>query len=320
MIAATALLDEDQIRRCIDRPKLIAQLRDAFGSDLWARGQVPRRTVVTQTEPFGAFGAMPAYSAASRLFVTKVAAFVATSDHLSSPAVHAVVVAMSTQTGEVLAILDGAEITRQKSAAITAVVTDLCTPQRRLRFGLVGTGQQARAQFAGVSAVRELDEVRVYSRNPANVRRLVAELRVLLSGGTVVAADSIEDAVAGADVVSTATTSWQPLVDPATLPEHVHVNCVGAHTTDSREVAHSALAGTTVIVEDRETAVQEAGAIHDRALDLTDLVTCADDTLRERRTVFSSTGHASIDLVTTEHVLRSRDILHAPPTDAGEGR
>lgn len=105
------------------------------------------------------------------------------------------------------------------------------------------------------------------------------------------------------DVIATATTSVLPLPIATDLPEHVHINCMGAHTTRSRELPHSLLAAATLVVEDIETAVAEAGEIHRTAIDLAALESGGHTGLDGRPTVFSSTGHASLDLITCAHLV-----------------
>ncbi|MER7754728.1 ornithine cyclodeaminase family protein [Kitasatospora sp. NPDC097643] len=277
-----------------------ALLHESLRSGALRRMSVPLRQTVE--DGHGTRGlAMPALSPDLGLYVVKTA----TITDGNGPTVTSVVPVFSTATGELLEVLDGAAVTNLKCAAVTALVTDHCAAPAAAELAIVGSGVQAWQQYLGVTAVRGITRVRVHSRTPAGAAALCARIRAT-GAVEAVACASVEEATEGADVVSTATTSVLPLPLAADLPAHVHVNCMGAHTTASREVPHELLAAATVVVEDVPTAVAEAGGIHRDALDLHALLDRADrdpDALWRGPTVFSSTGHASLDLVTCAHLV-----------------
>src|SRR5262249_50693579 len=93
------------------------------------------------------------------------------------------------------------------------------------------------------------------------------------------------------------------------LAHHVHINCVGAHTEGSREVPRELLQKSVLIVEDRPTAISEAGEIHRGAIEIKELPALDPSELRKRPSIFSSTGHAFLDLLATAHVLRHAGLL-----------
>ncbi|WP_406280780.1 ornithine cyclodeaminase family protein [Embleya sp. NBC_00896] len=272
-------------------------MRDGLRGGAVRRMIVPMRQVV-EDERGVRFVSMPAVSADHGLYIAKTA----TIAHGPGPTVTSVVPVFSTATGELLAVLDGTAVTNLKCAAVTAVVTDRCAAPDSAVLGIIGSGVQAWHQYLGVSAVREISRVRVHSRTAAHAEALCERIRAA-GRARAVACASAAEATFGADVVSTATTSVLPLPIAADLPDHVHINCMGAHTPQSRELPRSLLAAGTLIVESVETAVAEAGEIHRAALDLEALETGDHTRLDGRTTVFSSTGHASLDLITCAHLV-----------------
>lgn len=275
-------------------------IRTALSSGAVRRMAVPLRQVVAD-EHGSRFLAMPAVSADFGLYISKTAAIT----DGPGPTVASVVPVFSTATGELIEVLDGAAVTNLKCAAVTAVVTDRCAARDAAVLGIVGSGVQAWQQYLGVSAVRAITQVRVHSRTAAHAEALCERIRAAGPAEAVVCG-SAEQAGSGADVLSTATTSVLPLPIATDLPDHVHINCMGAHTTDSRELSHTALAAATLVVEDVGTAVAEAGQVHRTAIDLEALETGRHPGLRGRPTIFSSTGHASLDLITCAHLLARR--------------
>ncbi|WP_439677210.1 ornithine cyclodeaminase family protein [Embleya sp. MST-111070] len=273
-------------------------IREALHSGAVRRMTVPLRQTVEDTRGVK-YLSMPAVSTDLGLYIAKVA----TIAHGPGSTVTSVVPVFATSTGALLTVLDGALVTNLKCAAVTAVVTDRCATPDAAVLGIVGAGVQAWQQYLGVRAVRDIALVRVHSRTPAHAEALCARIRAAGRARALVCASAAE-ATSGADVVATATTSVDPLPIAADLPAHVHVNCMGAHTTTSREVSRELLASATVVVESIETAVAEAGVIHRTALDLEALETGDHPGLADRPTVFSSTGHASLDLITCAHLAR----------------
>ncbi len=294
-----------ELERLAELPALVRELGQALREGEKSRADVPQRSLILREEPFAAFGAMPAHSARYGLFITKVAAFVAE----APKAVNAVVVAFSARSGEPLALLDGAALTALKCAAVTALVTDLCASPGARALAVIGAGVQAREQVRAVCSVRPIQEIRVFSRDPRNVRAFIDQVSVHARGAALAAPSSADEAVSGADVVSTATSSASPVFSTLALAPHVHVNCMGAHTRESREVPRGLLERARLIVEDRPTAIAEAGELHRDAFELEALVRYESGALQRVPTVFSSTGHAFLDLVATAHVLRAAGVL-----------
>jgi ornithine cyclodeaminase/alanine dehydrogenase-like protein (mu-crystallin family) len=83
----------------------------------------------------------------------------------------------------------------------------------------------------------------------------------------------------------------------------VHINCMGAHTAESRELPVALLRSSVVIVEDVRTAIAEAGESHSGAVELATLLAEMDGALAGRRTIFASTGCAYLDLITCAYLV-----------------
>ncbi|MEN3308471.1 MAG: hypothetical protein V7603_4673 [Micromonosporaceae bacterium] len=220
--------------------------------------------------------------------------------------VTSVVSLFSAASGEFLGTVDGAAVTNLKCAAVTALVTDRCAAKAGKVMGIIGSGVQARQQYRGVSAVRDIEEVRIYSRNPGNAEAFGRHVsRTATNGVRVVVCDSAENASRGVDILATATMSVDPLPISTALPDHVHINCMGAHTVESRELDQALLRTSVLIVEDLSTAIAEAGELHREAIELDALDSPAAAGLAARRTVFSSVGCAYLDLITCAHLRRA---------------
>ncbi len=124
---------------------------------------------------------------------------------------------------------------------------------------IIGTGGQARTQLEAIAAVRKLESARVYGRDAGKREDFCNEMSVRL-GIPVISSGSSGEAVRGADIVCTATTSSQPVVYGADLTPAVHINAIGANHAHKRELDDEAVASADVIVVDSvEQSRQEAG-------------------------------------------------------------
>ncbi|HYF10955.1 MAG TPA: ornithine cyclodeaminase family protein [Actinomycetota bacterium] len=221
------------------------------------------------------------------------------------PFIHAAYVLFDRQTQAPVALFDGAAITALRTAAVSGVATRHLAREGASRLVLFGAGVQARSHLDAMRAVRGISTLRVVSRGRDRAADLVEQAR---AGGVDASVGSAGDEH-DADVICTCTTSVEPVLAGANLPEGVHVNAVGAYTTSMRELDAQAVARSKVVVETREAAEAEAGdlalAIRDGAIgvdhvraDLHDVVTGTPVRTSDKdRTLFKSVGIAFEDLV-----------------------
>jgi thiomorpholine-carboxylate dehydrogenase len=120
-------------------------------------------------------------------------------------------------------------------------------------LAILGSGVQARSHFEALRLVRNFEEIRVWSQTKAHAENFASE-----TGARVC---SQEEAVGGADVVVTVTSSTTPVLMGAWLKSGCHVNAVGACRPDWREVDDDAMRNSVVFVDSREAAMKESGDV-----------------------------------------------------------
>jgi ornithine cyclodeaminase len=224
-----------------------------------------------------------------------------------------IVLAMDQTTGQPKAVLEGSSLTALRTGAASGLATDLLASPSATVLGMVGAGAQAPDQIQAVCLVRPISEVRVASQHHASAARLIDALAPTLHGVTCRAVSTAREAVAGADVVCTATTSSSPLFDLEDLKETVHINAVGAHRATMCELPPAVLQRASVVAVDHvESVLREAGdviqALDAAAIDRAHLVEIG--TLLERMppqgrgiSVFKSVGVAAQDWALVRLVL-----------------
>lgn len=211
-----------------------------------------------------------------------------------------------------LATLDGAALTtlRTPATSVAAVEAVLARGSGPVRVVVLGGGVQARGHAECLDAVlcgsRPVERCDVLVRDPARAAGVASWLTGGRSGAVALGSAQAGEALAAADVVVCATSAGEPLFDSALLRDDVVVAAVGTHQPDRRELDAALLGRATVVVEDRATALREAGdvvmAIAEGALTGDDLVELAallavGAAPPEGAVVFKGTGMAWQDLV-----------------------
>jgi len=256
----------------------------------------PVRTMLPVAEHGGFLGLMPAYTGSA--LGTKLVAFYPRNTDV--PTHHATILLFKPETGEPLVTMDGRLITEVRTAAVSAVATDHLTRSDASVLAIIGSGVQARSHLEALRLVRELREVRVWSPHRA---------QAFAEEHSVVAAASAEEAVQGADVVVTVTTSPRPVLLGEWLSPGAHVNAVGAPRPDWRELDDEVLHRSRVYVDSREAALKESGDVLAAREVFAEIGQVAAGTKPGRRsaeevTLFKSLGLAVEDVATAELVYR----------------
>ena len=167
----------------------------------------------------------------------------------------------SGENGRMQGVLCGKALSVWKTAATAAVATRHLARADAADAAIVGTGRYALAQLLCLATVRDLREVRCFSRDPAKREAFAREAQAALPSVHVVTADSARDAVRDAHVVTTITTSATPVVLGEWLANGSHCNAMGQHAPATRELDTAAIRDADVFVDAREQAFAEKGEI-----------------------------------------------------------
>lgn len=315
MIPDTLVLTQAEIRRLLPMDACMDIMTAVLRSVSSGEGLNPLRTLMRLPDARGILGMMPGMAASPEALGIKVVA-VFPGNHGSTYDAHqGVVLLFDPEHGLPLGILDASEITAIRTAAVSGVATRVLAREDASDLALIGSGVQARTHLAAMLLARPFRTVRVYSptrdHREAFVRR-AAELHDV----DVRAAASAEEAVRGADVVCTVTSSPEPVLRGAWLEPGTHVNAVGSSVKSARELDTEAVARSRLFVDRRESTVNEAGdfliAVAEGAVDESHIVGEVGEVLLghlagrrspEEVTLFESLGLAVEDVAAAHYVL-----------------
>ncbi|MET9593631.1 ornithine cyclodeaminase family protein [Streptomyces sp. NPDC006516] len=220
----------------------------------------------------GTFLAMASASAPAGLAAVKLLADLPANRQRGLPVQRSAVLAVSADTGACEALLDGAEVTRARTAAATAVATRALSRQDSRVLGLIGTGPLARAHARALLPGRPYERIVLWGRDPGRSGEMAAWVTEEL-GVEASVLDGPQAVAESSDVLCTLTPSREPLVHGAWLSPGQHINAVGAPPRpDHREIDTEGVVRCRIVVDAYSTARAKSGEV---------LIPLAEGALRE---------------------------------------
>jgi ornithine cyclodeaminase len=308
---AILVLSQEEVEQLLDMGGCIEAMAEALAS--LARGEVhvPLRSVIRPPDEDTFIGLMPAHRGGEApLYSLKTVCVFPDNPKRGLDAHQGTVTLFDGETGETRAIMNASAITAIRTAAVSALATRLLAREDARTLGILGAGVQARAHLEALRFVRDFDRMRIFSPTAAHAEALAADAGAEAVG-------TAEEAVRGADVVVTATSSVEPVLRRAWLAPGAHVNVVGGRPPTMRELDVATVADSAFYVDRRESAENEAfdyrdaleaeaiGPNHIRGEIGEVLIGAAPGRSNpEELTVFRSLGLAVEDLAAAEYVVR----------------
>ncbi len=253
------LLNRDMVASLLTMAECIEAVEKAFAELAAGTAVLPLRTSLPS--PGGISLYMPAFlQGANALACKVVAVFKGNPEKHRLPTTTGTILLQDAQTGRVCCIMDGEYLTAVRTGAASGVATKhLARSHVGQTAGIFGAGVQARMQLEAVRQVRRLSRAFVYDILPGAAERFAREMSSRLDL-EVVAVDSAREA-ARADIVCTATSSSLPLFAGGEVREGAHVNGIGSHTPDARELDGELIRRAKLVGDSREACFRESGDI-----------------------------------------------------------
>ena len=331
------VLSANDVRRALTARDAVDAMRTAFGELSGGTATVPVRSHLDTAR--GLLLVMPAVLGTMPALGAKVVSVFPDNPARGEPAVQGATLLLDAETGRARALLDGAALTATRTAAGSALATELLASPDADVLAVFGAGAQGQAHIELLARTRRLREVRLVSRSGTSAERLAARMTEIAD--TLVPEDGADlphegrvdlphedradlppviraardaiDALDGAGLVVTATTSTRPVFDARDLAPGAHVNAVGSYRPDMQEIEAEVIGRARVVVDQRAAAWEEAGdllvpleagRIGRNAVDaeLGEIVNGAAPAGRGDRafTLFESVGNAAQDVAIAE--------------------
>ncbi|HYW53004.1 MAG TPA: NAD(P)-binding domain-containing protein [Dongiaceae bacterium] len=251
------VLDEAEVERRLGALDLVALMESALRAVACGDGGGPVRAALTTRDGVW-FGAMPAWSAAPHAALgAKLVVAVPANAARGLPTHRAVVVLLDPRTGEPRAWVEAEALTRARTAAVSVVATRALARRPRGAHAILGAGAQGAAHLDAFARAGLVERLVVWSRDGTHAAALARAAHAL----DVRIAGEADDAVRGADVVTTCTASAEPLFGAAAVADGAHVNAVGACVASKRELPAALVGDAALVVDDVAAARAEAGDV-----------------------------------------------------------
>ena len=201
---------------------------------------------------------MPAWIPGRYMGVKMVSVFPGNAER-GLPAIFGNYILNSGKTGEMLALIDGGELTARRTAAASAYAADKLARQDACSLLIVGTGRLAINLAQAHSSIRDIKRLMIWGRNLEKAKALCEELSAL--GFEAEPMSDLEAAVGEADIISCCTLSGEPIIQGKWLKAGTHLDLVGGFKPSMREADDEAIRRSRVFVDTRVGAMSEAGDI-----------------------------------------------------------
>ena len=252
------IADQDLVTELLPMEDAIGVMRRAL--TLLAEGDVmmPLRSMLHLPKGGAVMGLMPSYLGGLEAVGVKVIAEFPTNFGSEYDTHQGVVLFFDTERGLLRAMVDATAVTAIRTAAVSGLVTDLLANPDAGDLAIIGAGTQAHTHLQAMTAVRPVRRVRVYSV-PAESAATFADRESRRTGLKIEVAASAEQAVEGADLICTVTTSHEPVVHGDWVSPGAHINAVGAYNPATRELDSALVAKSRLYADRRESLLNEAG-------------------------------------------------------------
>jgi len=254
------ILSEPQVQNLIDLDELIAVLEQAHIQYSTGRAVMPVRLVVPLPQIQGRITSMPGYLNEDKALGMKIVTYFQDNPKRNLPAILATIMLFSAETGKMIAAMDGGYITAIRTACASALATKALANPDTPVLGILGAGVQARAHIRALARVRQLSRIKLYSPSGKSAQRIKTEVEPQC-GVPIEVVHSAQEAVRDSDLLVTVTTAKEPIVKAHWLKPGAHVNAVGSHRPDLREIDGATLKRAKVVVDSRAAIMAECGDI-----------------------------------------------------------
>ncbi len=253
----TLVLTGRQVKRLLEMGDVLSAVEEAFRYKGLGRVQMPPKSYLFFPDQDGDLRTMPSYVPDAGVAAVKIVNVHPQNAKYGLRTVMATLLLIDPRTGEPLAFMDATHITAMRTGAAGAIASKYLAKKEPKVVGLIGAGSQARTQALGlVTKYEALEEIRVFDLFRDKAKALVRELKRDYSWqvGKIGVAQTAEDCVRGADIVTTVTPSRAPIVRDEWVAPGMHFNCIGADAPGKQEMDARILKHAHLVIDDWEQA------------------------------------------------------------------
>jgi ornithine cyclodeaminase/alanine dehydrogenase-like protein (mu-crystallin family) len=248
-------IDRDEVARRLTYERCIPIVRGAMIAFSMRETKQLLRSIIRLSEG-RLFGVMPGAMGERAVFGAKLISVFRDNAARGIQSHQGLVILFDPETGAPVCAVHAGEITAIRTAAASAVATDALARRDARRLALLGTGEQAQTHARAMRHVRSLESIVVWGRSRTRAHALANRLRAEITV-PIAAAESVQDAVADADIICTVTAASEPILKGEWVRPGTHVNVVGSSHAGPAEVDHDLVVRSRFFVDSRESVLQQ---------------------------------------------------------------
>ena len=254
------IITESMVETYLTMPICIKAMRDAMISVSNGDTNLPIRQYMTIPGVKGKMALMPGTIGTPNCYGIKLVCKYER-EHDSPFGTHVgMVMVFDTESGLPLAMIEGSSLTGIRTAAASALATDLMARQDCKTLAIIGNGEQAKRHIHAMLAVRSPERIVVWGRDPKRAKAFADKISKDI-GRRVQTSDDLEKTVKQADIICTTTAAKTPFLKGAWVQAGTHINLVGAAIASSSEVDHDVVTRARFVTDYRPAAMAAAGEL-----------------------------------------------------------
>jgi ornithine cyclodeaminase/alanine dehydrogenase-like protein (mu-crystallin family) len=315
------LLNAQHVRQVLPMDRCIDLMRKAMLLVAQERTVQPIRSSLWHPNGKGLLSMMPGYTADPEWLGIKIVTVFPGNFGTERGSHQGMVLLFDPEHGSPVAIVDGREITALRTAAATAVATDVLARSNASTLAILGYGEQAHTHLKSLLLARPFERILVWGRDFAKAEQF-CQWAIRQTPARLEAVPTTRAAVDEADVICTTTAAAEPILEGKWLHPGQHLNVVGSSIPTTAEIDVEAVARCRLFVDFKDSALELAGDFR-RARDaglvgeehilgsIGDVLAgkVAGRTSGQDITLFKSLGMVCEDLVATDFVLHESQRL-----------
>ncbi|TPH14040.1 ornithine cyclodeaminase family protein [Litorilituus lipolyticus] len=310
------VISAEQVHQSLNFADLVPLLKDSFSKPF----HMPQRQVhllaPEDKSSHDAFALLPSWNEdviGNKAFTY----FPDNAEKYDLPGLFSKVMLFKRQTGEPLALVDGTSITYWRTAAISALASQLLSRENSRHLMLFGTGNLSTYIIHAHLSVRDISKVTIWGRSLSKVNNIIEEMSAHYPQVEFVASTTVDEECMQADIICCATGSKIPLFNGELIKPGCHIDCLGNHVASARECDTTSILRARVFVDSLTNTLNEAGEL---LIPMSEGVFKAEDIIGELAdmcrkpellrqsadeiTLFKSVGTAISDLVAAYQVYQ----------------
>jgi ornithine cyclodeaminase len=252
------VLNAEEVESILTMQACIGIMSDAFKALNAGESRQPLRSLMWLPSKRGLLGMMPGYTGENDIFGIKSVSVFPENYKKGISSHKGVILLYEGDTGRLIAVLDAEEITAVRTAAVSALATDVLARRDASTLALLGAGVQGGQHLKSISLVRNISKVSVWDIVDESTKRFV-DSESNHYNAEIVGANTAEEAVSDADIICTLTPAREPILMRDWVGAGAHINAVGACTPHQQELESTLVAQSRLYTDCRESLFNEPG-------------------------------------------------------------